>query len=720
MERKMECNNDWPFHGRQVIGMKFHEYLGWAAGIDLQGKQQLLLPPIQRGFVWKPQQIVDLWDSLLRGMPIGSLMFSKLSSGKSAAAITTGSARETQSVDGQAMALLDGQQRTLAMLIGWPSSKKPAEDHCLWIDLAGTDHAHSRFDIHLTTRTQPFGFQRDHRSKLSRQERKDARVEYDKNHPDQKQKRDYELFNSGDKPLPWKSLKNPSRCVKLTELWEQFRRLQGDASGKATFIELSETPDAKATRGALYDAFARLNHLEIPLVLIPPHISEPPQDTTEDGLSHPLVLLFERTGQNGTRLSPEDLLFSMIKQKWPEAQNLVNRIYDDENSQLSVGAFMSPTDYVMTAFRLAAAEIGDAGDKPKIADNPRPSPRDFHRHLDSLLGKDGEEKGPLRRYLDEDSKLVLAFKELFAVLKFKNDQDIGLPLFMMPHLSRGLVQVLLRWIMLNMKPATIEASRKSIISFCLFWYVNVRDEDNASKKAFEIITKIEKSETCHFPSNVLYKALIDAPTEDEFGLALPLMQSDKLFVENHSTSKQHKLYNHFCRNRKPILLWFQRKYVDDAFEDIAESDFSGRTDEDAVPYDYDHLCPQNHWASDWRKLVADKEESELLKEFRNSRHEIGNCIGNLHVLDSTLNRSFGDEALTEKIKLGKANNWLPEYSLIFLSPDSERRWNAASPSTEDGKKWSEERVIAFKATVFERAKALYDQFYAVCKHMTLE
>lgn len=714
----MGCNNDWPFHGSQVIGMKLHEYLDWAAAPDLEGKQQLLLPPIQRGFVWKPQQIVDLWDSLLRGMPIGSLMLSKLSSGQSGVAITSKTARETQSVGGQAMALLDGQQRTLAMLIGWPSSKKPAEDHCLWIDLAGTDHAHSRFDIHLTTRTQPFGFQRDHRGKLSRQERKDARVKYDENYPDEKQKPDYELFNPGDKPLPWKSLSKPSQCVALTKLWDQFRCCQGDASGKAKFKALSKTPDAMATREALYDAFARLNHLEIPLVLIPPHISEPPLNTTADGSSHPLVLLFERTGQNGSRLSPEDLLFSMIKQQWPKAQELVNHIYEKEN-QLSVRVFMNPTDYVMTAFRLAAAEIGDVEKKLTIADNPRPSPRDFHRHLEILLGEDGEEKGPLRRYLDENSKLVLAFKELFDVLQFKNDQDIGLPLFMMPHLSRGLIQVLLRWIMLNMDPTTIKASRQSIISFCLFWYVNMRDEDKASKKAFEIITK---SKTCHFPSSVLYKALIDAPTEDEFGLALPLMQSDDIFAKDLSTSKQRELYNRFCLYRKPILLWLQRKYVHDAFNDSAQNNFSGRTDEDTVPYDYDHLCPQNHWASDWRTLVADKEESDLLKEFRGSRHWIGNCIGNLHVIDSSLNRSFGDEALTEKIKLGTANtnNWLPEHSLLFLSPDSEESWNAASSSTEDGKKWSKERVDAFKTSVFGRAEALYGQFYAVCKHMTLE
>lgn len=34
------------------------------------------LPVIQPGSVWKPKQIIDIWGSLLRGMPMGSLLYS--------------------------------------------------------------------------------------------------------------------------------------------------------------------------------------------------------------------------------------------------------------------------------------------------------------------------------------------------------------------------------------------------------------------------------------------------------------------------------------------------------------------------------------------------------------------------------------------------------------------------------------------------------------------
>ena len=37
--------------------------------------QQYFLPAIQREFVWKPEQIVQLFDSIMRGYPISSFLF---------------------------------------------------------------------------------------------------------------------------------------------------------------------------------------------------------------------------------------------------------------------------------------------------------------------------------------------------------------------------------------------------------------------------------------------------------------------------------------------------------------------------------------------------------------------------------------------------------------------------------------------------------------------
>lgn len=35
------------------------------------------VPSLQRGAVWEPQQIEMLWDSIMRGFPIGSIVITK-------------------------------------------------------------------------------------------------------------------------------------------------------------------------------------------------------------------------------------------------------------------------------------------------------------------------------------------------------------------------------------------------------------------------------------------------------------------------------------------------------------------------------------------------------------------------------------------------------------------------------------------------------------------
>jgi hypothetical protein len=389
---------------------------------------------------------------------------------------------------------------------------------------------------------------------------------------------------------------------------------------------------------------------------------------------------------------------------------------------------MSPTDYIMSAFRLAAAQSSDRG--AQIADNPRPNPNDFHRHLGRLLGKKGESNKPLREYIEKDNSLASAFKSLFKVLTYQGEQDIGLPSLMMPHLPRGLIQVVLRWVMLN--PDTIEDNRLKIISFSLFWYLNVWNEDKASKKAFEIIKKGT------FPAKEIYEALIDSPSSDGFGLALPLMSDaeleeilnqdgsaslrshDEIFKKDSSTSKQRELYKRFCWWRKPILLWLQRDYVNRQFDEQSLANFAGLTDEDTVPYDYDHLCPQSHWGAHWRTITRTFEASDNEAAFKNGRNGVGNCIGNLHVLESSLNRGFGDDPLASKLE---SERWRHQDSLLYHFPEHEKLWDDASPTADNEKNdrtWGEARLQAFQGAVYGRAKGLYCQHYKACEHILKE
>ncbi|MBR4227478.1 MAG: DUF262 domain-containing protein, partial [Bacteroidales bacterium] len=111
---------------------------------------------IQRGLVWKPRQIELLWDSILRGFPIGTFTV-----------MLKDGADETGE-------LIDGQQRRDAILAAF---KEPSTDSqsVVWIDLGFDKNLvpDRKFGIRVTTKAHPWGYYLDG-STLSAEERRRA------------------------------------------------------------------------------------------------------------------------------------------------------------------------------------------------------------------------------------------------------------------------------------------------------------------------------------------------------------------------------------------------------------------------------------------------------------------------------------------------------------------------------------------------------------------
>lgn len=76
LEEKVRVNFDTK---NDVSVLPIVQWLDYAAGFD--PSVFVALPLIQRGSVWKPDQLINLWDTLLRGMPLGSLIYSKMQAG---------------------------------------------------------------------------------------------------------------------------------------------------------------------------------------------------------------------------------------------------------------------------------------------------------------------------------------------------------------------------------------------------------------------------------------------------------------------------------------------------------------------------------------------------------------------------------------------------------------------------------------------------------------
>ena len=121
--------------------------------LKMAAKDELLIPAIQRDFVWSNDQICDLFDSAMRSYPIGTLLLWKLSGD---VAKKTRWYRLLDTIDRRypqnksavtskaavVSAVLDGQQRLTAFNIGINGSIRPKSQNpvppelVLWIDAA--------------------------------------------------------------------------------------------------------------------------------------------------------------------------------------------------------------------------------------------------------------------------------------------------------------------------------------------------------------------------------------------------------------------------------------------------------------------------------------------------------------------------------------------------------------------------------------------------------
>lgn len=110
--------------------MAFETPISVREAITYINERKYVLPAIQREFVWKPEQIVRLFDSLLTGYPIGSFLFwtVKPESAKKYEFYdfiqhyherdATHNTKAKLTSQGDVTAVLDGQQRLTALYIG--------------------------------------------------------------------------------------------------------------------------------------------------------------------------------------------------------------------------------------------------------------------------------------------------------------------------------------------------------------------------------------------------------------------------------------------------------------------------------------------------------------------------------------------------------------------------------------------------------------------------
>lgn len=755
--------------GKPVDVVALSDWLNWCSGNS--SEQKIVLPLIQRGSVWKPAQVLDLWDSLLRGMPVGSLMLNKMEPvTDKVIRVRLPGRKDLEELKGTAFGLLDGQQRTLAMLVGWPKNNLPM-DRLLWVDFADVPSGEHLFRLRLTTENHPFGFQRNSPSaKLSMDDRRRAKLIYLKQQGISEANCKFPDFQNS---FPYHSGKclpvEMSRLIswylenKNFDIWKQnvidheFSKviqytIEKDKDGKLEAVSskgftTSDILNEQIVQSGLermYKSLETLLQQFLPLLHV--DVAKIEGVVAKEGEDPALAILFKRVGSNGTNLSNEDYVFSVIKHYCPETYELVEKLGDYKSARLpeyALSSLLQPVDIVSTAVRLAMAQCkSEKG--AELTDVETIDKNRFQKLLQENIlvdGVDGESeflRSAFLPLLKEEGKLNLfyLFDEMAELLAYKNDSlnDIGLPPHAVWLLKRPLIQVILLWIMMAQKNNCVTADiplstmREDLIRFVLFWSLCVTNPAKASHFSFEYIKRHQK--VC--AEKLFFKKLYLALSEE--GVALSLFSPDKLFTtvpkivktnmnspeygtkplrgwkrfqpkadETNDEEKARALYEKWWRNNSSyqhtLLLWLQREYV----SNLPGSPLAGR--EEDTPFDYDHILPQAHWYENPKTG-----DNRILDYMNNdgAHYYLGNSIGNVRVWSSADNRSDGSAPPREKFS---GDDTAEKLKNSLIDEENYKLWLVCSEYKDNLKHWSLRRAQSFQEAVEYRTFALYKKFF---------
>lgn len=730
--------------------MKLIEYIKWAKqsferepATENLRFGQLALPAIQRDSAWKANQVVNLWDSVLRGLPIGTFMLQKRNDGGTGRKPTNDARIETLP---EGWDLLDGQQRLRSLILGMygPQLDEGGQDaRCVWIDLTEV----GQFNLVMTSSSQPFGYT-ENGYKLSPNARQAARKRYEatnteirlgnriaythelfKNfiHPttefvriigDQDVSMPPEEHPKGWPPLPAKvniatiSAQPPFSFLPLNVLLTKW--IEGPVKERTEAI--------KALIGnqnieLVIKILCRLENAEVGLI----DASSITEDNDLQTRNNNLRLLYDRIGAGGTPLSTEDRLFSLYKSIREDFHNLVLEIIKQN------GHVMDSSKIAVSAIRIANALKHAANNDAKHNEgNDVPDVTEFIRAMEV----DGQD--PLLEQLDKICPKVdarrqpffLAFSSVFDALKYNHDDNRnGIPILTIWELPTQLIQVLLFWKI--QRSIYFDNDSNDILKFSIAWLLASWNDDKGSRYCFECIRENPQislrelfrllqlrgdlTRTIISPDRMQKVLVTDPPSHIWQSIESRLIAK----VKNGDSRTSDLIYK-WWHGSERYLPWLQRSYLALAFPHFDPS--ADRQDD--TPFDIDHMVPSNHWGFDWRdrynrfELGPDLNHDQI-DSLKWIRKNLGDSIGNKWLIDMSDNRSFQDISFHDKLRNLRdlANRGDVRYVTLlesrFECGVADAVWDGASQPEH----WTVSRMSSFQTAVEKRAAWLYRKLY---------
>ena len=554
------------------------EIADWAKGNSL-----VTIPALQRGLVWKPSQVELLWDSILRGFPIGSFLLSDI----------------TDDQDKGKYYLMDGQQRFNAISLGFNTVENARA--MLWLDLNPPQVKNSTrsFWIKTTTIPHPWGFKNDDEcTRLNTSEKREALDRFGLTgniyNNEFSLKRTWPIEAGAPIPLYCLLKAGTENCETfLEETLDNFRK--SDFACK----DLKISDQEKDYIRAIYPAFQRIKEYQVNCNHLSKAVIEK-ETMTEINEQTTLEVLFTRLNTGGTAISRDDLNYSAIKAYWPS----IKKTNDDLSQK-----YMSPSKLVMLAFRLALTRDEDENLKSELSIKKIRSAANYDGKLGIVLTKVDE-------WLGVNDQSDMKTPSLLRTLIARNSPDIYLLLmyFAYKDLQTGI----------DLKPEEIKA-----LAFCLHWFSN--DKKGCVQ---EVFSRCKNGINVANIQTALSRLMHDCKLLHIYSLEdvkhfIKIEASEKWQLGQSLPAPAHEFFNRVfwygTREAKEMLLYAQRQYLNTHFSnyDPARQDMWAEYNR---PWDNDHIVAQD-------RIVGKREKyREFDKIWLNS-------IGNIAAISFEANRS---------------------------------------------------------------------------------
>lgn len=651
----------------------------------LNQDSEVQLPVVQRNFVWKASQIECLWDSIFRGYPIGTVMLSR---------------------EGDKKMLLDGQQRTTAIALGfynpWDENRQSIGNAknlpIIWIDVAPRKLTEAqRYVFRVVTRSHPWGYQLQYPTKiLSFNQRRRAsemyaqlfdKTVYTKLKPTER------LPFDATCPIPLCFLleaanKDDAKSWVLNKckknIPEGFRTT--NMSDDETFFTLLEEVDwekiVQITRNVVLQTM-------IPSIVLPEDLLIDKEDTSSDDST-----LFVRLNSQGTKIEGEELMYSMFKAIYPESKNLVENI----------GINLIPPSRVITMMaRLVlskeryVANISLAQFRRYVQDD------NFVRELKEIIGI--ESCSPIREKIES----------AIDILRYNNVPDVVVKKYIRDNPDGFLL--LLHWLFENNSTTIDNRLKKEICArlYRNYWFGNINafvsknwakvNEDGFWGDAFFVneerisqhplikpskleqflISKLESQEERH-QLDKNYQLDLEIWEEWSSYLTRPEGLNDDDYNVRIQDGWQNFLWRLLSTRDKSLILLAQRDFINKTFSEFNQLD---DLEDTTTPWDWDHIYP-NSWVYRQQKI----DDRTRLWEQR---------IGNFRAMSLTDNRS-------ENNNLSPADRFDCPNMDYFIKENDLEYWKELNASHKHIKDFDKEYVLIHAKAIITRSVNIYANF----------